>query len=263
MKEKFINEIPYTLSEEALTAELKVLKVYSKENIKICIKDVELRDISYYGCDAYFSIEVRDKMTDILLETTTDSLEDAFPGVDDGEEIYYFLEEKGIDFSEEYDDDYSQLPEELQKEFNAHLLNMYTEMYTEYLFEDEEALHSMQERLRKQFSLPRALYLIQDGNVKWIHIESNDWGYIRLSSDELRINKVYNLNMEDWIYEVEGIYFNLPKWTDIPLTRIVLEFFERDDKSRHIVEQDGLDNGLYPHYDGRAGDVVYSYDDII
>ena len=82
-----------------------IIKLFSKENVRIHITDFELLKTTFYGCDARFEYEVRDKETDTLLDTTYDTIENAFMGVDDSEEIYYFLEEKGIDFSAEYDED--------------------------------------------------------------------------------------------------------------------------------------------------------------
>ena len=45
------------------------IKRYSKENVRIQIKDFELENVSFYGCDAYFDIEIKDKETGILLST--------------------------------------------------------------------------------------------------------------------------------------------------------------------------------------------------
>jgi hypothetical protein len=82
------------------------IKKYSRENIHIKITDFELRNVSFYGCDAGFYFEIRDNETDVLLDSDYEIVDNAFMGVDDSEEIYCFLEEKGIDFSEEYDDEY-------------------------------------------------------------------------------------------------------------------------------------------------------------
>ena len=114
------------------------IKKYSDENVRVKITDFQLRDVSFYGCDAGFEFEIRDDETDVLLDTDYEIVENAFMGVDDGEEIYYFLEEKGIDFSEQYDDDYDQLPDELKKEYEAYLLEHYDDMYHEYFFEADE-----------------------------------------------------------------------------------------------------------------------------
>ena len=84
----------------------KLFKQLCKENVRIQIKDFELKDVSFYGCDADFDIEIKDKETGILLATDNVRVENAFWGVDDSEEIYYFLEGKEIDVSEEYDDDF-------------------------------------------------------------------------------------------------------------------------------------------------------------
>ncbi|MBQ9190825.1 MAG: hypothetical protein IJ142_04375 [Bacteroidaceae bacterium] len=71
---------------------MKKIKKYCKDNIRIKITDFELLDVSIYGCDARFEFEIRDNKTDVLLDTDYETIDYAFMGVDDGEEIYYFLE---------------------------------------------------------------------------------------------------------------------------------------------------------------------------
>ena len=112
-----------------------IIKLFSKENVRIHVTDFELLKISFYGCDARFEYEVRDNETNTLLDTDFDTIEYAFMGVDNSEEIYYFLEEKGIEFSAEYDDDYDKLPAEIRKEFEQYELSHYNELYHEYFFD--------------------------------------------------------------------------------------------------------------------------------
>ena len=38
-----------------------IIKLFSKENVRVHVTDFELLKISFYGCDARFEYEVRDK----------------------------------------------------------------------------------------------------------------------------------------------------------------------------------------------------------
>lgn len=67
-----------------------IIKLFSEENVRIHVTDFELLDVSFYGCDARFEYEVRDKETNTLLYTDFDAIEYAFMGVDGSEEIYFF-----------------------------------------------------------------------------------------------------------------------------------------------------------------------------
>ena len=67
---------------------MKKIKKYCEDNIRIKITDFELLDVSIYGCDARFEFEIRDNETDVLLDTDYETIDYAFMGVDDGEEIY-------------------------------------------------------------------------------------------------------------------------------------------------------------------------------
>jgi len=241
---------------------MKRIKKYYKENIRIKITDFELLDVSIYGCDARFEFEIRDHETDILLDTGYETVEYAFMGVDDSEEIYYFLEEKGIDFSEQYDDDYDRLPDELKEEFEAHLLELYNDVYHDYLFDgDEETQKEFVDKIMKKLHLQENLfYITKDEDVSWIEATSDYFG-VHLKSDSTEIRRIYNVNTEDWIYEVDGIYFDVvsdfgmfPEYT--------LELFERDDKHPHNVTREDLENDTYPGFHGKVGDVVFPYDDV-
>ena len=237
-----------------------MIKQYRKENVDLKITDFELLDVSFYGCDARFEFEIRDKETGVLLDTDYETVENAFMGVDDGEEIYYFLEEKGIDFSEEYDDDYTKLPDELKKEFEKYEVSMYDDMYHEYLFDgDEETQDEYVEKIMKQLYLNKdRLYVIKGEEVRWISISTDYFG-IHLHSDDVKISRVYNVDMESWIYEVEGEFFYLevPCWTENPDYHI--SFFKRDDEHPHIVTGKDLECDIYPGYNGQEGDVLYDY----
>ena len=76
---------------------MQKIKKYCEDNVHIKITDFELEDVSFYGCDAWFDFEIIDNETGALLDTDVEKVEYAFMGVDDSEDIYYFLEEKGID----------------------------------------------------------------------------------------------------------------------------------------------------------------------
>ena len=239
---------------------MRKIKKYCEENVRIKITDFELLDVSFYGCDARFSFEIRDNETDVLLDSDYETVENAFMGVDDEEEIYYFLEEKDIDFSEEYDDDYDQLPNELKKEYETYLLNHYDEMYHEYFFEaEEETQQEFVDKIRKLLYLDKSkFYIIKDEKACWIEA-SNDYSGVHLSSDSIALHRVYNVDMEDWIYEADGIYFdvNCSDWGLSP--DFSIELFERDEEHPHIVTAEDIEDNRYPGYHGKVGDVLYDY----
>ncbi len=187
----------------------RTIKQYSAENIRIQITDFELLNTSFYGCDARFDFEIRDKETDVVLATDCETIENAFMGVDDSDEIYSFLEEKGIDFSEEYDDDYDKLPDDIKKEYEEYELLLTDAIEHESFFDEENSSGQDKyiERIMEQLYLDNSLlYIVHDGKVAWIKMESDYYG-VHLSSDDVEIHKVYEKDMEDWIYEVEGNYF--------------------------------------------------------
>lgn len=244
---------------EELTS-MRKIKKYCVKNVSIKITDFQLLDVSIYGCDARFYFEIRDKETGVLLDTDCETIENAFMGVDDDEEIYYFLEEKGIDFSEEYDDDYDQLPDELKKEYEEYELNHYNELYHNYFFEsEEETQEEYVDKVMDQFRLPKnKFYIVNGDTVDWIEATSDYFG-VHLSSDGIKIHRVYNMNMEDWIYEADGVYFNIgtSDWGISP--DFYIEFFKRDDKDSATVTAEDMENDMYSGYDGKAGDVLYNY----
>ena len=184
------------------------IKKYSVDNVQIKITDFQLQDVSFYGCDAGFEFEIRDKETDVLLDTDYEIVDNAFMGVDDSEEIYSFLEEKEIDFSEEYDDDYDQLPDEIKKEFEEYELELYNDIYHEDFFDGEEnAMEEIIGKVTRQLYLPdNKFYIVKGEEVGWIEVESDYFG-VHLSSDTVKIHKVYNVDMQDWICETDGAYF--------------------------------------------------------
>ena len=128
---------------------MKTLRKYSKQNIHIVITDFRLMDISFYGCDAMFDFEIRDNETNVLLDVDCEIIENAFAGVDDSEDLYYFLEDKDIDLSQEYDDDYDRLPEELKQEFQDYEMELYGDMYHENFFEEDDK--TQQEVIKKSW----------------------------------------------------------------------------------------------------------------
>ena len=235
------------------------IKQYIDENVSIKITDFQLLNVSFYGCDARFEFEIMDKETGVVLDTDMETIEYAFMGVDDGEEIYYFLEDKGIDFSEEYDDDFYNLPDELKKEFEAYELETYNDMYHEWFFEDEEEEHpEIIEKIQNQMYLPNErFYVIKEGQVHWIEAKADYFG-VHLSSETLKIHKVYNVDMESWIYELEGVYFHIISDFGWP-PEFSIDFYERDDQHPYIVTYDDLMNDFFTNYVGKPGDVIYSY----
>lgn len=243
-----------------LEREIKpIIKLFSKENVCIHITDFELLKISFYGCDARFEYEVRDKETNTLLYTDFDTIEYAFMGVDDSEEIYYFLEEKGIDFSAEYDNDYDKLPAEIRKEFEQYELSHYNELYHEYFFDGgSDAQDAICAKLiANLYPSPGDIYVIIDDKVSWIDITSDYFG-LHPQSGDIVINRVYNMNSEDWIYEIEGVYFELGMIYSQPRQHTLL-FYERDEDSRYVVTGDDITEGAFPDYDGQAGDKLNNY----
>lgn len=66
------------------------IKKYIDDNVSLRVTDFQLLDVSFYGCDARFEFEIRDKETGIVMDPDTEMVEYAFMGVDDGEEIYTF-----------------------------------------------------------------------------------------------------------------------------------------------------------------------------
>ena len=241
---------------------MRKIKKYSEDNVHIKITDFELSDVSFYGCDAWFYFEIRDDETDVLLDTDSEFVENAFMGVDPSEEIYYFLEEKGIDFSEEYDDDYDKLPDELKKEFEEYELEQYNDMYHDYFFEsEEETQEEFVDKIMDEFRLPNnKFYMVKGDNVGWIEATS-DYSGVHLSSDGVEIHRVYNTDMQDWIYEADGVYFNIgiSDWGISP--DFYIEFFKYVDKNPATVTAEDLEDDTYPGSDGKAGDVLYNYDD--
>lgn len=236
-----------------------IIKLFSKENVRVHVTDFELLKISFYGCDARFEYEVRDKEIDTLLYTDYDTIEYAFMGVDDSEEIYYFLEEKGIDFSAEYDDDYDKLPAEIRKEFEQYELSHYNDIYHEYFFDGGSDVQDVicEKLLDNLYPSSGDIYVICGDKVSWIDITSDYFG-IHPQSDEIVINRVYNMDNEDWIYEVEGVYFELSMIYSQPRQHTLL-FYERDEDSRYVITEDDITEGAFPDYDGQAGDELYNY----
>lgn len=66
------------------------IKKYIDDNVSLRVTDFQLLDVSFYGCDARFEFEFRDKETGVVLNTYMETVENAFMGVDDGDEIYTF-----------------------------------------------------------------------------------------------------------------------------------------------------------------------------
>lgn len=233
----------------------KKIKKYSKENVRIQIKEFELKDVSFFGCDACFDFEIRDKETDVLLATDYVTIENAFMGVVDSDDIYYFLEEKGIDFDKEYDGSFHNLPADLQKEYEEYDLDYYNEVYHEQFFDDDSTLDEFVDKIMQKLYLDDSRrYLIHGKDAAWINVILDGlWLYPH--SDEVKIQPVYNVNSEDWIYEADGVYFSVEAtWTDC-----YFDQYERDETCKYIVTEEDLDNDRFPGYDGKVGDVLYGY----
>lgn len=227
-----------------------IIKLFSEENVRIHVTDFELLDVSFYGCDARFEYEVRDKETNTLLYTDFDTIEYAFMGVDGSEEIYFFLEEKGIDFSAEYGDDYDKLPAEIRKEFEQYELSHYNDIYHEYFFDGgSDVQETISEKLLNNlYPIPGDIYVIIGDKVSWMDI-TNDYFGIHPQSDDIVIHRVYNMDNEDWIYEVGDVYFELGMIYSQPCQHTLL-FYERDEDSRYVVTENDITEGAYPDYDG-------------
>lgn len=239
-----------------------IIKLFSKESITIHITDFRLTDVSIYGCDADFEYEIRDKETGTLLDTDSQRLEYAFMGVDDGDELYLFLKEKGIDFSAEYDDDYDKLPAGLRQEFEQYLIDMYNDLYHDWFFEDEEDAHEdIVEKLHTYLGRPGDIYVIIGDKVGWIDITDDYFG-IHLQCDKnVDLHSVYDMNSEEYIYEIGGVYFE-PYVIDWRYKRYALRFFERDEDSRYEVTDEDCCEGAFTDYYGGEGDILYSYHEI-
>lgn len=239
-----------------------MIKKYCKDNIHIKITDFELLDVSIYGCDARFEFEIRDNETDVLLNKDLEKVENAFMGVDDSEDIYAFLEEKGIDFSEEYDDDFDELPDELKKKFEAYELQNYNDMYHDWFFEsEEEEQEGVIEKIMDEMYMPKGLfYIVKGDSAEWIEARYDYFG-VNLSSDTLDIRKVYYEDMEDWIYETEGEFFDVVSDGGMS-PDFDIEFFKRIEEHPYTVTANDLENDRYTGYVGKPGDVVYDYEDV-
>jgi len=236
------------------------IKQYCAENVSVRITDFQLLDVSFYGCDAQFEFEIKDKETGVVLDTDMETVENAFMGVDDGEEIYSFLESEGVDFSEEYDDDFDKLPDELKKEFEAYELAAYNDMYHEWFFDAEEDRQSdIIAKILDKLYMPNGLfYVIKDGQVHWIEAKSDYFG-VHLASDTLEIHKVYNVNMESWIYVLDDVFFDIV--SDFGLRPVFsIEYYHRNNKHPYIVTAEDLENDCYPGYVGKPGDKIYDYE---
>lgn len=73
--------------------------------------------------------------------------------------------------------------------------------------------------------------------------------------DEVKIQPVYNVYSEEWIYEAEGVYFSVEaSWTNS-----YIDQYKRDETCKYIVTEEDLDNNRFPGYDGKVGDVLYGY----
>jgi len=240
----------------------KKIKKYSKENVRIQIKEFELKDVSFFGCDACFDFEIRDKETDVLLATDYVTIENAFMGVVDSDDIYYFLEEKGIDFDKEYDGSFHNLPADLQKEYEDYELEYYNEVYHEQFFDDNDSSHEWYvKKIMDQIYLEEnKFYIIHGKDVAWISATQDYFG-IHLHSDDVEIHQVYNLEEQKYIYKAEGIYFDISASYDSP-PNFGIHFYKRIKNQKCVVTRKGLRDDYYPGYMGWAGDVLYGYDDI-
>ncbi len=236
------------------------VKRYTEENVYVKILDFELTTVSFYGCDARFEIEVRDKETGVLLDETWENLEYAFMGVDDGEDLYYFLEDKGIDFTEQYDDDYSKLPAQLQQEFDEYELSVYDEAYHEYLFDDEDTLKEYSEKILNRCHPVRGrkLYIIKDSQPKWIDVTYDYFGF-HLHSKDIGIHSVYNMDTESYIYEVEGCFFDLRLLDYSMYHPFELVLYTRDENDFYVLTEEDLSEPWPSDYWGDPGDVLYNY----
>lgn len=176
---------------------MQKIKKYCKDNIHIKITGFELLDVSIYGCDARFEFEIRDNETDALLDTDFQKVENAFMGVDD---------------SEEYE------------------LQNYNDMYHDWFFEaEEEEQEGIIEKIMDELYLPKGLfYVVKGDSAEWIEAKFDYFG-VHLNSDTLDIRKVYYKDMEDWIYEVDGVLFNITS-DGSRLPDFDIEFFDRDEE---------------------------------
>lgn len=208
---------------------MQKIKKYCKDIIHIKITDFELLDVSIYGCDARFEFEIRDNETDVLLDTDFQKVENAFMGVDD---------------SEEYE------------------LQNYNDMYHDWFFEaEEEEQEDIIEKIMDELYLPKGLfYVVKGDSAEWIEAKSDYFG-VHLSSDTLDIRKVYNVEIEDWIYETEGEFFDVVSDGGMS-PDFDIEFFKRIEEHPYTVTANDLENDRYTGYVGKPGDVVYDYEDV-
>ncbi len=236
-----------------------IIKSYREENVCIKITDFQLRDVSIYGCDATLDFNIYDKETMVLLDTDFETIENAFMGVDDSEDLWNFLEEKGIDFSEEYNDDYDKLPAELKKEFSDYELSFYDDAYHEWFFDDDQSSHEdIIDRIMDRLYLNgEKIYVIRGQELGWIDVTSDYFG-IHLHSDDVKIGTVYNVDMQDWIYEIDGIYFDVCM-TCLNPSVYGVELLIRDDSRKYVVTNEDFYNDIYPNYVGKEGDILYDY----
>ena len=206
-----------------------LIKKYCKDNIHIKITDFELLDVSIYGCDARFEFEIRDNETDVLLDADFQKVENAFMGVDD---------------SEEYE------------------LQNYNDMYHDWFFEaEEEEQEGIIGKIMDELYLPKGLfYVVKGDSAEWIEAKSDYFG-VHLNSDTLDIRKVYNVDIEDWIYETEGEFFDVVSDGGMS-PDFDMEFFKRIEEHPYTVTANDLENDRYTGYVGKPGDVVYDYEEV-
>ena len=185
-----------------------IVKQFNDENLEIKITDFKLDDLSVYGCDATFIYDLIDKETGIKIDEDYDTIT-AFMGVEIDDEIYDFLEEKGIDYEKEYDCDSSKLPKKLYDEYYNMMLDMYNDGYQDYFWECEELQQEITEKLMDKAYFPSSkLYVIRNNNVEFIDLSCDYFG-VHLKSDTVDIKRVYYDDMEDYVYEIDGVKFDV------------------------------------------------------
>ena len=141
------------------------------------------------------------------------------------------------------------------RKFEDYKLDYYNEAYHELFFGDDSSLDELVDKIMQELYLDDSRrYLIHGKDAAWINVILDGlWLYPH--SDEVKIQPVYNVNSEDWIYEADGVYFSV----EATWTNCYFDQYERDETCKYIVTEEDLDNDRFPGYDGKVGDVLYGY----
>lgn len=238
------------------------IKKFIADNIKIVVTGIEITDTSFYGTDARFDFEIRDKQTDILLDEDSESLEWCLPGYEGDEEYLeeWLKEEYDIDFEKDYDYDYERLPEHITEEWHNREVETLNDCYQDAELSDVITDGIIEKLEKVAVNSRKELFYIIVGDKANVYEVSFDYygphvtGYNNSNTVEL----VWYLDAQEEIFYVDGVYFDVFGFDRYE--RYEYEEYVRDDSSAFVVNEDYLD-GL-PSATPYLGKVVYDYEPI-